>query len=39
MPKLIAYFEDGRLAIDTNGGENAIRPFALTDATGSSPTP
>jgi transposase len=28
-PKLIRYVEDGRLAIDTNGVENAIRPFAL----------
>jgi len=28
-PKLIRYIEDGRLAIDTNVAENAIRPFAL----------
>jgi hypothetical protein len=28
-PKLIRYVADGRLAIDTNGVENAIRPFAL----------
>lgn len=28
-PKLIRYAEDGRLAIDTNLAENAIRPFAL----------
>jgi len=28
-PKLIRYLEDGRLAIDTNAAENAIRPFAL----------
>ena len=28
-PKLIRYIEDGRLAIDTNLAENAIRPFAL----------
>ena len=28
-PKLTRYVEDGRLAIDTNGVENAIRPFAL----------
>ena len=28
-PKLIRYLEDGRLAIDTNLAENAIRPFAL----------
>jgi transposase len=28
-PKLICYVEDGRLAIDTNLAENAIRPFAL----------
>jgi transposase len=28
-PKLIRYVEDGRLAIDTNLAENAIRPFAL----------
>lgn len=27
--KLIRYAEDGRLAIDTNLAENAIRPFAL----------
>lgn len=27
--KLIRYVEDGRLAIDTNLAENAIRPFAL----------
>jgi transposase len=27
-PKLIRYVEDGRLAIDTNLAENAIRPFA-----------
>ena len=28
-PKLIRYVEDGRLAIDTNLAENAIRPFAV----------
>ena len=28
-PKLIRYTEDGRVAIDTNLAENAIRPFAL----------
>lgn len=28
-PKLIRYVEDGRLAMDTNLAENAIRPFAL----------
>jgi transposase len=28
-PKLIRYVNDGRLAIDTNLAENAIRPFAL----------
>jgi transposase len=28
-PKLIRYVQDGRLAIDTNLAENAIRPFAL----------
>jgi transposase len=28
-PKLLRYVEDGRLAIDTNLAENAIRPFAL----------
>lgn len=28
-PKLIRYVDDGRLAIDTNLAENAIRPFAL----------
>jgi transposase len=28
-PKLIRYVEDGRLALDTNAAENAIRPFAL----------
>jgi transposase len=28
-PKLIAYLEDGRLKIDNNDAENAIRPFVL----------
>jgi transposase len=28
-PKLIIYLEDGRLEIDNNGAENAIRPFVL----------
>jgi len=28
-PKLVRYAEDGRVAIDTNLAENAIRPFAL----------
>ena len=28
-PKLIRYIEDGRIPIDTNLVENAIRPFAL----------
>ena len=28
-PKLIRYIDDGRVAIDTNVAENAIRPFAL----------
>jgi transposase len=28
-PKLIAYLEDGRLAIDNNATENAIRPFVV----------
>jgi len=28
-PKLIRYAEDGKVAIDTNVAENAIRPFAL----------
>lgn len=28
-PKLVRYAEDGRVAIDTNLVENAIRPFAL----------
>ena len=28
-PKIVRYLEDGRLAIDTNAVENAIRPFAL----------
>jgi transposase len=28
-PKLIRYTEDGKVAIDTNLAENAIRPFAL----------
>ena len=28
-PKLIVYLEDGRLEIDNNGAENAIRPFVL----------
>ncbi len=27
--KLIAYLDDGRLEIDNNGAENAIRPFVL----------
>lgn len=27
--KLIAYLQDGRLEIDNNGAENAIRPFAV----------
>jgi transposase len=28
-PRLLVYTEDGRLTIDNNGVENAIRPFAL----------
>jgi transposase len=28
-PKLIRYLDDGRLAIDNNGAENAIRPFVV----------
>jgi transposase len=28
-PKLVRYTEDGRVALDTNLAENAIRPFAL----------
>ena len=28
-PRLIVYLEDGRLEIDNNGVENAIRPFVL----------
>ena len=28
-PKLVRYTEDGRVAVDTNLAENAIRPFAL----------
>ena len=28
-PKLIVYLEDGRLEIDNNGAENAIRPFVV----------
>jgi len=28
-PKLIRYTQDGKVAIDTNVAENAIRPFAL----------
>ena len=28
-PRLICYLEDGRLEIDNNGVENAIRPFVL----------
>lgn len=28
-PKLVRYVDDGRVAIDTNLAENAIRPFAL----------
>ena len=28
-PKLIRYLEDGRLSIDNNAVENAIRPFVL----------
>ena len=27
--KLVRYLEDGRLEIDNNGAENAIRPFVL----------
>jgi len=27
--KLIVYLEDGRLKIDNNGAENAIRPFVI----------
>jgi len=27
--KLIVYLEDGRLMIDNNGAENAIRPFVI----------
>ena len=27
--KLIAYLKDGRLEIDNNGAENAIRPFVI----------
>ena len=27
--KLIAYLDDGRLEIDNNGAENAIRPFVI----------
>ena len=33
-PKLIRYIEDGRIPIDTNLVENAIRPFALGGAIG-----
>ncbi|WJW74360.1 IS66 family transposase [Thiohalobacter sp. IOR34] len=28
-PKLVRYLEDGRLEIDNNGAENAIRPFVV----------
>ncbi len=28
-PRLIRYIEDGRLEIDNNGVENAIRPFVI----------
>src|SRR5262249_1059450 len=28
-PKLVRYVEDGRLEIDTNLAENAMRPFAV----------
>ena len=28
-PKLIGYLQDGRLAIDNNAAENAIRPFVV----------
>lgn len=28
-PKLVRYVEDGRVAMDTNGVENAIRPFVI----------
>ncbi len=28
-PKLIRYLDDGRLEIDNNGAENAIRPFVI----------
>jgi len=27
--KLISYLDDGRLEIDNNGAENAIRPFVV----------
>jgi len=27
--KLTVYIEDGRLSIDNNGAENAIRPFVI----------
>ncbi len=29
MADLIRYIEDGRLEIDNNGAENAIRPFVI----------
>lgn len=39
-PKLIRYVGDGKVAIDTNLAERAIRPFALGPAVAdSSPTP
>ena len=28
-PKLVRYLDDGRLEIDTNKAENALRPFVL----------
>jgi transposase len=31
-PKLVRYLEDGRLEIDNNLAENAIRPFAGPDS-------
>jgi transposase len=31
-PRLIRYLDDGRVEIDNNLAENAIRPFVMTDS-------
>jgi hypothetical protein len=38
-PALLAYTEDGRLEIDNNLAENALRVIAVGTKTGSSPVP